>query len=61
MGKLALFGFVFIVLLFGLTDRQMPAPTPRGVFPKEYLGEKADIDFAIFFTGDIRGNFEPCG
>jgi hypothetical protein len=54
----------FTFLLF-LASALLPsagfAQTPGDAFPEKVLEGKAPFDLAIFYQGDLRGNFGPCG
>lgn len=46
---------------FGLAVEQPQVKPARSPFWQELLGANDGFDFLIFFTGDVSGNFEPCG
>jgi hypothetical protein len=37
------------------------SPAGAGAFPEALLKGKSPFDAAIFYQGDLRGNFGPCG
>jgi hypothetical protein len=53
-----------VTLVYGLL---LSHPSPKAeeqaahAFPKDYIGSKDGYSFVLFFTGDVKGNFEPCG
>lgn len=47
------FRYVTGLLLFLLTAISQVRAAP--------LSQSSDFDFSIYFTGNVRGNLEPCG
>jgi hypothetical protein len=45
-----------LVILFGLAA--LPAQHPTVT---QTSSTTADFDFSVYFTGNVRGNLEPCG
>ena len=54
----------FTFLLFLVSASLGPAgfaQSPGDAFPEKLLDGKTPFDLAVFYQGDLRGNFGPCG
>ncbi|MBI1746333.1 MAG: hypothetical protein HYR55_07060 [Acidobacteria bacterium] len=38
-----------------------PLPLTSQSFPESYFESAEGAAFVLFFTGELKGNFEPCG
>jgi hypothetical protein len=57
MTRIAVASLAFtLVILSGLATLPAQHPTVPPTNPST-----ADFDFSVYFTGNVRGNLEPCG
>lgn len=61
-GILLVWVFLLVLSYANARSEQHPHEGPGSPsFPEGYLESAQGAALVLFFTGDIKGNFEPCG
>jgi hypothetical protein len=55
------YALLLLAAVLSLAAFAQSPPAGPGAFPEALLKGKSPFDAAIFYQGDLRGNFGPCG